>query len=429
MSDENNEFAELAAAQDLAASHDLTPKKSHGVRTYSTLDIDIIRWLLIYLAMVFVLAGIGFCAALANMPQKFGISAEFINAWILLSIVGGILLPLPLLAIAMVLKAHRVQIRQLTQLAQSTEQLRLQLAVLESRLSAAAPAEPQRQNVSPAAGTVSPVPIAVESADASRMFELLTDIRDLLMMTDTQRQHRAARVWEQKKTRLVENFRELIHQEQWSAAAAAIDKVREALPGDAAADQLAAELSSRHTQRMQEDIDAARKQIEPLMSINSWDRARDLISQLENKYAAQPDVAALSSQVSKEYEIWRRDEFGRLVHEYKEAGDHRQWRRAYNIAIQLSERFADEKLVERIHLDMPTLLRNADIQDCQELVSQFKDLSQRHRYEEAHATAERVIDSFPDSMAAADLQKMLPKLQELIQQEKSRRQSSDGREI
>ncbi|HMD54252.1 MAG TPA: hypothetical protein VKJ65_06885 [Phycisphaerae bacterium] len=430
MSDENKEITELASMQSAAAATSgSAPRKIKRVIKHSIIDIEIIRLVLMYLALVLLIAGIYVGYVLAKTPQRFGITAHAAAPWILASIAGGFILALPLLAVAMILKAHRVQIRQSAELAKSIDNMRLQLVLLESRPSQAAPAEPQRQSTSSSSPSEPSVPAAIESTDVSRVVELLGDMRDLLLMNDAQRQHRAARAWEQKKARLLENFHELTRQEQWTAATAVIERFRETLPGDPAADQLAAELTDRYSRRMQEDVDAYRREIEPLMSINSWDRVKELVARLEAKYPSQVQIAELASRIDKEYQIWRRDEFQRLLLEYKDAGDHRQWRRAYNIALQFSERFPGDKLVERIRLDMPTLQRNADIQDCQELVHQFKDLSQRHRYEEAYGVAERVIETFPDSMAATDLQKMLPKLQELIQQENAKRRTSAGQEI
>ena len=59
---------------------------------------------------------------------------------------------------------------------------------------------------------------------------------------------------------------------------------------------------------------------------------------------------------------------------------------------------------------------------------EFKDLLNRHRYDECLAVAEKIIDAYPDSKAAAELNKMLPKLHELIRQDRLRRQQSAGTE-
>ncbi|HTV48605.1 MAG TPA: hypothetical protein VMG59_09200 [Phycisphaerae bacterium] len=397
--------------------------------TSENVDLDIVRWILLGLAIVVIFIGFFSGVALYSIPLKFGNSTLSPILWVPLGIAGGVLFALPILFASMLLKAHKVEIRRLAELGRSIEQMQQRLVALDSiRPLTVKPAEPERPGISSLPSATPSAPV-FEPADASHMIELLASMRDLLLMTDVQRQHYAARVWEKKKALLIEEFHDLIRREQWATAAAAVERFRESLPGDPVADQLGSELSHRHAQRMQEDIAAYRKEIEPLMSINLWDRVKELMARLEAKYPSQVQVAELSDRINKEYQIWRNDEFQRLLVEYKEAGDHRQWRRAYNIALQFSERFSDNKLVDRIRLDIPTLQRNADIQDCQELVHQFKDLSQRHRYEEAFGVAERVISTFPDSSAAADLQKMLPKLQELIEQENARRRTSAGLEI
>ena len=55
-------------------------------------------------------------------------------------------------------------------------------------------------------------------------------------------------------------------------------------------------------------------------------------------------------------------------------------------------------------------------QERKEQESLFKDLLKRQRYDEALAVAKGVITKYPNSSAAAELTKLLPKVEDLIRQ-------------
>jgi hypothetical protein len=51
----------------------------------------------------------------------------------------------------------------------------------------------------------------------------------------------------------------------------------------------------------------------------------------------------------------------------------------------------------------------------------FKELLHRQRYEEAIGVARHLIDRFPGTSAAMELNKLLPKVEELSRQEQQKR--------
>ena len=214
-----------------------------------------------------------------------------------------------------------------------------------------------------------------------------------------------------------------IRSEQWNSARSLIGKIRENLPGDPLAEALSDDLVRQHTEKVQQDLRMTRENLQHYMAINAWDQVRKITDSLDARYPDEPSVQELLNQARHEYHAWRRDGLTMLLGDYKDSVDHRQWVRAGSLAQQILERYPEEKLAEKIRADLTTLRQNADIQTRHELETQYADLIKRQRHEEAFAIAQRVLDVYPESATAREMQKHLPKLMEIIKQEKARKQT------
>jgi hypothetical protein len=64
---------------------------------------------------------------------------------------------------------------------------------------------------------------------------------------------------------------------------------------------------------------------------------------------------------------------------------------------------------------------NAGVQERKEQEELFKDLLKRQRHEEALAVARSVIEKYPESPSAVELLKLVPKVEEMIREEKLKR--------
>lgn len=105
-----------------------------------------------------------------------------------------------------------------------------------------------------------------------------------------------------------------------------------------------------------------------------------------------------------------------------DATEKRQWRRAIESAEEFIQRFPEDTVTERLRFDLTMLGDNATAAERKEQEGLFKDLLRRQRYDEAQRVANALIEKYPGSPAAAELTKMLPRVEELIRQEKMKRQ-------
>jgi hypothetical protein len=83
-------------------------------------------------------------------------------------------------------------------------------------------------------------------------------------------------------------------------------------------------------------------------------------------------------------------------------------------------RYPLDPRAEALRLDQPTLLENAAAQERKEQEEHFKDLLKRQRYDEAILVARAVIHKYPKSPTAAELNKLLPRVEEMARQEAAR---------
>ncbi len=357
-----------------------------------------------------------------------------------LGIVGGALFAvLVYLALAVIIRGQLLLLKYSRLLDRSTQQHVQISANMERHLLHLRSAVDQMVSV-PSAATPPPLENAPADMHPSRsdgfaapsagspdafqkILELLTQLRDAALLTETQRQQWAAGLLEKRKAMLTAEVQAAIHGEQWSAARRLIEKIRENLPGDPLADTLRDDLVRQHTEKVQQDLQVARENLQHYMAINAWDQVQQITDSLDARYPDEPSVQELLNHVRHEYHAWCRDGLTMLLGDYKDSVDHRQWVRAGSLAQQILERYPEEKLAEKIRADLTTLRQNADIQTRHELETQYADLIKRKRHEEAFAIAQRVLDVYPESATAREMQKHLPKLTEIIKQEKARKQT------
>ncbi len=409
----------------------------------TTSDMTTARALLLLLAVVYFVGGCGFSILLFFLERKTGVAVA--QAWPLPAgiFISAVALPAILIGLAAIVKGQLNALRLQRAAFKSTEQTRVVIEYLQQTMSSVRTTllEQRTANIPTAGPTANPAfnepePVtaataltaAIDATNSTELIHLLTQIRDLALMTEAQRLERAAQLHQQRRDAFTADIRQFINRQQWSAASAALEKFRSALPGDPQATELEAQLSTARANRVRSDIEAVQADLRQFMSINAWDRVEEIVGKLELAYPGEPQVEDLVRSVRREQQSWRAEELQRLLSDFHEAADHRRWRQACLIAQQLVERYPEEKAIERIRVELTTLRNNADAQDRQEMEVEFKDLLNRHRYEECLAVAEKMIDTYPDSKAAAELTKMLPKLHELIRQERIRRQQSAGAE-
>lgn len=388
---------------------------------------DLLRYALGFLAAFVFLSGLLFSGLLlAQLPaEPTSRNGAVLTAAVLL--VGSLVVAGLLVACSAALRLLIMQIREHQH---GVEQLRSTILLLEEHLHSAPATEAASSAASPASA---PSPAGSSAAGGGRrlgqsgeggepqVLELLEQLRDLSLMDTRQRNEAARRHWEKRKETLVGQVDRAIDMGQWEQAGGLIQELATVAPDDPTTSQLAAKLTHERTARLRQDVEAARRQIQHLTAITAWRQAEEIVASLRQRYAGAAEISVLGEEVQRERQAFEMDHIRRLMLDLKDATERRQWRRAVSLAEEIINRYPREKTAELLRLDLPTLRENADAQERREEENLFKDLLHRQRYEEALATAHRVIAKYPSSPTAIEMNKLLPKVEEFKRQEDLRR--------
>jgi hypothetical protein len=395
----------------------------------STASTEMLRFILIALGVITILTGVAM-ALLTGMTAFMGGGGP-VGPAILTALgiaIGAGVMAVVLFWLSSVLRMLAAQVQQghLNQTTLETVQsslLRVEQAIREAPAGGAtggyvaAPAAPVAPQSAGAADEVA-------QATTAQMLDLLQQIRDVTMMSDAQRQLWSSRHWTKKKefiTRLIERN---ITTGEWAVAFARMEELKALLPEDAEIQALGQRLVEEQSARLKDDITAARTQLRHLMSITAWAQAEEVAAALLNKYPHEAEVQAVTADVQRERAAFEQENMQRLFLDLHDSTEHRQWMRAIQVAEELVRRYPYEKRVEKLRKDLPTIKENAESQERKEQEDLFKDLLNRQRYEEAAGVAKGVIGKHPNSQAAQQLMKLLPKVEELIKQEKLKKQQT-----
>ncbi len=411
----------------------------------NTLSNVILQMLLVVLAFIAAFFGTTITLMLLwNAKQKSALTDAISIAPYMACLLGSWITAAILMALAKLLGWHSRQSRQQHDQIVALNNLNNTLQLLGSPSN-----NPAQYPIAGAASTMSAIPIAlppvpqppppvqipsstpapVPAGSSDELIALLSQIRDLTMMTDEQRQQAAQRHWDEMHRHFEIVIENHLAAGEWALAQKQIDALCKSLPDDPLAQRMTDELTNRRATRAQQDVDAARPQIQHLMSLTAWPQAQAMMQTLQQRYPGEPLVEKLAYEVRHEREAFEKDNFSRLLTELRDATDRREWRRAYVAAQELIQRYPHDRKVEKLRSEQLTTIReNAEAQERKEEEALFKDLLQRQRYDDAAVVARRVIEKYPASSTAVELNKLLPKVEELIRQEKLKRQTAETKE-
>jgi tetratricopeptide (TPR) repeat protein len=297
----------------------------------------------------------------------------------------------------------------------------LRTSVLQIEQVARSRASPLVSGNAPVAQPISAIPDGRLMPAQTDGQQMLIELRDLLLMNDHQRATASRRHWDQRKEDHIRMIERAIAMDDWEHSQALVAELQSMLPDDPIGEEMAQRVESEQGVRRRNDLEAARSQIRHMISVNGWGQAEETTQRLERRYPRHPDVEILRMELAAEREAFERENLQRLFNELREASEQRQWRRAMLVAEELLRRYPDDKQVSRLQLDLPTLRENAEAQERREEEALFKELLQRQRYDEAIGVAQHLISRFPTSSAAAELNRLLPKVEELSRQEQQKR--------
>jgi len=265
-----------------------------------------------------------------------------------------------------------------------------------------------------------PAASSINIVGATRHPGAIDELRDLMLMNDEQRKNFAERHWQHRKRAHLDAIEREVLVGDWSSAFARLDELSIVIPGDSQVHELRERVESEQAARLEEDVRATRARLRPLMTAGMWPQAETLADSLRGKYPGRPEADGVIEDVRRERDAWERANSDRLFRDISAANQRRQWRGAVLAIDEFIRRYPLDPRSDALRLDLPTLQENAATHERKEAEEKIKDLVKQQRVAEAISLGESIVQKYPQSPTAAELNKLLPRLRDLAKQEAAR---------
>lgn len=243
--------------------------------------------------------------------------------------------------------------------------------------------------------------------------QALKDIRDYTLLSDEQRREKKAHYDEEQWRQGRELMQSALAAHDFSAARRVAEDLARRFSSRAEATALPGEVETARERFESSDVVMATKQVNDLINISAWQRARDVAQQLQQRHPDSNEARQLLLRIEREHNLAQGEQQRRMAAEVQRYVSRRRWEEALAAAKTFIERFPQSADTEALRLQLPTLEANAEIEVRQQLEAKIMDLARHGRYIQAADLARQVIAQFPGSPQAEALRSQLARLEDL----------------
>jgi outer membrane protein assembly factor BamD (BamD/ComL family) len=251
------------------------------------------------------------------------------------------------------------------------------------------------------------------AAPWQKVLLLLQDIRAGMLLTPKQRREEWLRLTEQEISNARAQVHSLTAKGEFAQAGEIAESVRRKYPGETWAEELMVEVERSRGQHEAEDVNSYTKQVNDLISISAWERARQLVQQLIERHPDAAEARQLLLRVEKQHRAFQIEQMRRMNAEIQRYANQRKWEEALAAAKTFLTRFPNSEDAETLRMQVPTLEANSQIEVRQRLEAEIMECARQGRYIEAAQLARKIIKQYPDSPQAEVLRSQLNRLEEL----------------
>lgn len=243
--------------------------------------------------------------------------------------------------------------------------------------------------------------------------QALHDIRDYTLLSDEQRREKKAHYDEEQWRQGREMLHSALAAHDFSAARRVAEDLARRFANRAEATALPGEVETARERFESSDVVMATKQVNDLINISAWQRARDVAQQLQKRHPDSSEARQLLLRIEREHNLAQGEQQRRMAAEVQRYVSRRRWEEALAAAKTFIERFPQTADAEALRLQLPTLEANAEIEVRQQLEAKIMDLARHGRYIQAADLARQVIAQYPGSPQAEALRSQLARLEDL----------------
>jgi outer membrane protein assembly factor BamD (BamD/ComL family) len=189
-----------------------------------------------------------------------------------------------------------------------------------------------------------------------------------------------------------------------------LEEFRLRYPDNNAVQQMESQLSDALRQHEHSEISNVTEQVQRYMGLSLWERALELAQGLAEQFPENPEAARLPETIQIEQAANSRQEQQRLFREVEHLVSRKHWRQALRAAETLLENHPESPEAQSLKAQIEDLRRNAAIEERKEWEARIADHVQTGRHREAYALAMDLVDKYPDSPQAKDIQQNMDQM-------------------
>jgi len=259
-------------------------------------------------------------------------------------------------------------------------------------------------------GQGEPAASALGGTSHEEVVSLLSEIMENTLLDDAEKATKRALAKKHRQQAMRREVEAFIKAGKYRDARERLEEFRLRYPDSDAIPQMEAQLSEALRQHEHSEIANVTEQVQRYMGLGLWERAIELAKGLTEQFPENPDAARLPETVQIEQAASRRQEQQRLFREVEHLVARKHWRQALRAAETLVESHIDSPEAASLRSQMQDQRRNAAIEERKEWEARIADHVQTGRHREAYALAMDLVDRYPDSPQAKDIQKNMDQM-------------------
>ena len=252
-------------------------------------------------------------------------------------------------------------------------------------------------------------PLGVGSTDTAQIAALLTDIRDLQLLSPQDREQAAGRLRVRAERRAADDVIDAINTRQLGKARLLLRYAKAAYGETPTTEKLEAKIDEAAKRNETLDFARTKRHVAEAISENRWIVAEQYAHALRLDH---PDSVRCR-------QLWDDTRRARLYAHIQKCAEQHHWAEALAATEEFLERFPDNREAEALGRQMDTLRTNAEIVQRRQYEKRFKEFVSGDHYAEALQIARHVVEQFPNSPQAQALRDQIPVLERRVAGERT----------
>lgn len=245
-----------------------------------------------------------------------------------------------------------------------------------------------------------------------QLVRLTGEVRDIGLLNAGEREQRLQMEADELMRRLEQEVPALLREHNWPEAYRRVQRARLRFPSLKNWDTLEQQVEAARAGVAAQDIEAAEREMNDLITLGAFDRATQVLQDLQRRHPGNPRVEQITRQVALSRDKAAAEERARLMAQAQTATDARRWQEALQRVELMLNKYPHSPEAQELRQQLPTLRDNAEIQTRQQMESDIRDLIQARRFPDALRVAKELIERYPRSPQAEVLRDQLPRLEQ-----------------